>query len=131
MALEEELAVAEKKQVKEEKKKEKLPNPDDLTDEQIEAVKELEKSLWWEVLKDCMKKRIEKQEKDLLTLAKEHFLDPKKMGYTAFEVLGGFINWMGEMERLVNVLVTDPEEVQKAIKEVNDKEKEMVEWKWE
>ena len=45
MALEEELAVAEKKQVKENKKKEKLPNPDDLTDEQIEAVKELEKSL--------------------------------------------------------------------------------------
>ena len=33
---------------------------------------------------------------------------------------------MGEMERLVNVLVTDPEEVQKALKEVNDKEKEMV-----
>ena len=29
------------------------------------------------------------------------------------------------MERLVNVLVTDPEEVQKALKEVNDKEKEI------
>ena len=33
------------------------------------------------------------------------------------------------MERLVNVLTTDPEEIQKALEEVNEKEKEMVEGK--
>jgi hypothetical protein len=34
-----------------------------------------------------MEKRIKKQEEDIVSLAKDSFMDPKKMGYTAFEVL--------------------------------------------
>jgi hypothetical protein len=84
MALEEELMTqeAEAKQLEE-----KLSNPDDLTEDEIEAVKELKESAGWEVLKKCMEKRVKKQEEDLVVLAREHFMEPKKFGYTAFEVL--------------------------------------------
>ena len=104
-------------------------NFDDLTDEEIEAVKELEQMPWWEVLKKCMKKRIEKQEEDIVSLAKNNFMDPKKMGYTCFEVLGGFVQWMGEMERLVKVITADPEEIKKAVEALNKMDQEAVEWK--
>ena len=104
-------------------------NFDDLTDEEIEAVKELEQSPWWEVLKKCMKKRIEKQEEDIVSLAKNNFMDPKKMWYTCFEVLWGFVQWMGEMERLVKVITADPEEIRKAVEALNQMDQEAVEWK--
>ena len=104
-------------------------NFDDLTDDEIEAVKELEQSAWWEVLKKCMKKRIEKQEEDIVSLAKNNFMDPKKMGYTCFEVLWGFVQWMWEMERLVKVITADPEEIRKAVEALNNMDQEAVEWK--
>lgn len=130
MALEEELMKEEQKSVQKEEAEEK--NPDDLTDEEIEQVKELAAMPWWEVLIKCMKKRIKKQEDDLLVLAKEHFMEPKKLGYTAFEVLWGFIQWMGEMERLVKVLTADPEEIKAAVEALQKAESELTEWKkWE
>jgi len=109
--------------------KEENQNFDDLTDEEIEAVKELEQMPWWEVLKKCMEKRIKKQEEDIVSLAKNNFMDPKKMGYTCFEVLGGFVQWMGEMERLVKVITADPEEIRKAVEALNKMDQEAVEWK--
>lgn len=127
MALEEELMKADQKAGASEEAEEK--NPDDLTDEEIEAVKELAAMPGWEVLKKCMEKRIKKQEEDLLVLAKEHFMEPKKLGYTAFEVLGWFIQGMWEMERLVKVLTADPEEIKKAVDALNQAEKELTEWK--
>lgn len=127
MALEEELMKAEAEETEAEEKEQK--NFDDLTDEEIEAVKELAESAGWKVLQKCMEKRIKKQEEDILVLAKEHFMEPKKLGYTAFEVLWGFVQWMWEMERLVKVLITDPEEIEKAVKAMNQAEKEMTEWK--
>lgn len=128
MALEQELQDAEVKAwVKEE---EEIKNPDDLTDEEIEAVKELIEMAGWKVLEKCMEKRIKKQEDDILVLAKEHFMEPKKMWYTAFEVLWGFVQWMKEMERLVKVLTADPEEVQKAVDALNELEKQQAEGKW-
>lgn len=126
MALEEELMKADAESAKEEEAKEK--NFDDLTDEQIESVKELVAMPWWEVLTECMKKRIKKQEDDIVVLAKEHFMDPKKMGYSAFEVLWWFVQWMGEMERLVNVITADPEEVRKAMEDIQKAEEELT-WK--
>lgn len=130
MALEQEIQEKEA-QLDREKKADATEekNFDDLTDEEIEAVKELEQSPWWEVLKKCMKKRIEKQEEDIVSLAKNNFMDPKKMGYTCFEVLGGFVQWMGEMERLVKVITADPEEIRKAVEALNNMDKEAVEWK--
>lgn len=129
MALEQEIMEADAKaevEVKEEQ------NPDDLTDEEIEAVKELEQSAGWKVLCKCMEKRKKKQEDDILVLAKEHFMEPKKLWYTAFEVLGGFVQWMWEMERLVKVLTADPEELKKAVDTLNKMEQEHIEWKkWE
>ena len=127
MALEEELMKAEQETAKEEA--EETKNPDDLSDEEIEAVKELAIMPWWEVLKKCMEKRVKKQEEDLLVLAKEHFMEPKKLWYTAFEVLGGFIQWMWEMERLVKVLTTDPEEIKAAVEALQKAEQELTEWK--
>ena len=131
MALEQEIMEQEAKLDKEakatESKEEK--NFDDLTDDEIEAVKELEQMPWWEVLKKCMEKRIKKQEEDIVSLAKNNFMDPKKMGYTCFEVLGGFVQWMGEMERLVKVITADPEEIKKAVEALNQMDKEAVEWK--
>ena len=129
MALEQEIMEAEAKQDKAEATAEENKNFDDLTDEEIEAVKELEQMPWWEVLKKCMKKRIEKQEEDIVSLAKNNFMDPKKMGYTCFEVLGGFVQWMGEMERLVKVITADPEEIRKAVEALNNMDKEATEGK--
>lgn len=130
MALEQEIMEAEAKQDKEAKATEpEEKNFDDLTDEEIEAVKELEQMPWWEVLKRCMEKRIKKQEEDIVSLAKNNFMDPKKMGYTCFEVLGGFVQWMGEMERLVKVITADPEEIKKAVEALNKMDQEAVEWK--
>lgn len=131
MALEQELQEAEAKLdngVAEEKEENK--NFDDLTDEEIEAVKELAESAWWKVLVKCMEKRVKKQEEDIVSLAKNNFMDPKKFWYTAFEVLGWFVQWMGEMERLVKVLTADPEEIKKAVEAINNAEKEQVEKKW-
>lgn len=130
MALEQEIMEAEAKLDKEAKAETaEEKNFDDLTDDEIEAVKELEQMPWWEVLKKCMDKRIKKQEEDIVSLAKNNFMDPKKMGYTCFEVLGGFVQWMGEMERLVKVITADPEEIRKAVEALNKMDQEAVEWK--
>lgn len=130
MALEQEIMEQEAKLDKEAKATEtEEKNFDDLTDEEIEAVKELEQSAWWKVLTKCMEKRIKKQEEDIVSLAKNNFMDPKKMGYTCFEVLGGFVQWMGEMERLVKVITADPEEIRKAVEALNKMDQEAVEWK--
>ena len=131
MALEQEIMEQEAKLDKEAKatESEENKNFDDLTDEEIEAVKELEQSAWWKVLTKCMEKRIKKQEEDIVSLAKNNFMDPKKMGYTCFEVLGGFVQWMGEMERLVKVITADPEEIRKAVEALNKMDQEAVEGK--
>ena len=131
MALEQEIMEQEAKLDKEAKatNPEENKNFDDLTDEEIEAVKELEQMPWWKVLTKCMEKRIKKQEEDIVSLAKNNFMDPKKMGYTCFEVLGGFVQWMGEMERLVKVITADPEEIRKAVEALNKMDQEAVEWK--
>lgn len=104
-------------------------NPDNLTDEEIEQVKEMVAMPGWEVLVKCMEKRKKKQEDDIVVLAKEHFMEPKKFGYSAFEVLWAFVQWMWEMERLVKVLTADPEEIRKAVEALQAAEKEMTEWK--
>jgi hypothetical protein len=78
MALEEELMNAEQESAKEEEKETK--NPDDLTDEQIEQVKELVAMPGWKVLLDCMEKRVQKQKDDVIVLAKDNFLNPKPDG---------------------------------------------------
>lgn len=129
MALEEELMTANKEAEKEEEVKK---NPDDLTDEEIEAVKELILMPWWEVLKKCMKIRKEKQEENILALARDNCFNAKQDGYSFYEVLGALIQGMGEMERLVNVLTTDPEDVKKAQEALKNAEAimrgEKVEW---
>lgn len=128
MALEEELMTAEEA----EKKEEVTKNPDDLTDEEIDAVKELILMPWWEVLKKCMKIRKEKQEENILALARDNCFNAKTEGYSFYEVLGALIQGMGEMERLANVLTTDPEDVKKAQEAIKNAEAimrwEKVEW---
>jgi hypothetical protein len=76
MALEEEIMKADEAQQKEEEKETK--NPDDLTDEEIESVKELIAMPGWEVLKKCMKIRKEKQEENLLVLARDNCFNAKQ-----------------------------------------------------
>ena len=130
MALEQEIIDAEAKEEAEAKKvEEETKNFDDLTDEDIENVKELVAMPWWEVLTKCMEKRIKKQEEDIVSLAKNNFMDPKKLGYTAYEVLWGFVQWMWEMERLVKVITADPEEIKKAVEALNKMEQENIEGK--
>lgn len=124
MALEEEIMKADQESAKEEVKSENK-NFDDLTDEDIELVKECVAMPWWEILCKCMEKRIKKQEEDIVSLAKDSFMDPKKMGYTAFEVLWGFVQWMWEMQRLVKVITADPEEIKKAVEALQEAEKEL------
>lgn len=111
MALEEELMQADEA-TKEEEVEQK--NFDDLTDEEIEQVKELAQSAWWEILLKCMKKRVEKQDENILVLAKDNCFNAKTEGFSFYEVLWAFTQWMGEMERLVKVIITDPEDVKKA-----------------
>ena len=129
MALEQELQEAEAKQQEEEVE---VRNFDDLTDEEVEQVKELSQSAWWEILLKLMKKRVEKQEKDLIVLAKDNCFNPKVDGYTYYEILWAFLQWMWEMERLVNVVTADPEDVRKAQEAVRNAEAimrgEKVEW---
>ena len=119
MALEEELMTANEEA---EKKEEVTKNPDDLTDEEIDAVKELILMPWWEVLKKCMKIRKEKQEENILALARDNCFNAKTEGYSFYEVLGALIQGMGEMERLVNVLTTDPEDIKKAQEAIKNAE---------
>lgn len=129
MALEEELMKADEVQQEEEKE---TKNPDDLTDEEIEQVKELVAMPWWEVLKKCMKIRKEKQEENILVLARDNCFNAKTEGYSFYEVLGALIQGMWEMERLANILTTDPEEVKKAQEALQKAEAimrgEKVEW---
>ena len=129
MALEQELQEAEAKQQEEEVE---VRNFDDLTDEEVEQVKELSQSAWWEILLKLMKKRVEKQEKDLIVLAKDNCFNPKVDGYTYYEILWAFLQGMWEMERLVNVVTADPEDVRKAQEAVRNAEAimrgEKVEW---
>lgn len=112
MALEEELMQAN--EATEEKEEVEQKNFDDLTDEEIEQVKELAQSAWWEILLKCMKKRVEKQDENILVLAKDNCFNAKTEGFSFYEVLWAFTQWMGEMERLVKVIITDPEDVKKA-----------------
>ena len=58
-------------------------------------------------------------------------MDPKKEWYTCYEGLGGFVQGMGEMERLVKVITADPEEIKKVVDELNKMEQEQIEWKSE
>lgn len=129
MALEQELQEAEAKHQEEEVE---VKNFDDLTDEEVEQVKELSQSAWWEILLKLMKKRVEKQEKDLIVLAKDNCFNPKVDGYTYYEILWAFLQGMWEMERLVNVVTADPEDVRKAQEAVRNAEAimrgEKVEW---
>lgn len=129
MALEEELMTAETEQEKTEVEEK---NFDDLTDEEIEQVKELAQSAWWEVLLKCMKKRVKKQEESIIVLAKDNCFNAKTEGFSFYEVLGALIQGMGEMERLVKVITTDPEEVKKAQEAIKNAEAimrgEKVEW---
>lgn len=111
MALEEELMQANEAEEKEEVEQK---NFDDLTDEEIEQVKELAQSAWWEILLKCMKKRVEKQDENILVLAKDNCFNAKTEGFSFYEVLWAFTQWMWEMERLVKVIITDPEDVKKA-----------------
>ena len=130
MALEEELMTAEAAAWATEETSEENKNPDELTDEQVEQVKEMMAMPWWTVVCDCMDKRIKKQEDDILVLAKEHFMEPKKMGYSAFEVLWGFVQGMWEMQRLVKVITADPEEIRKAVEALQQAEAELTgQWK--
>lgn len=131
MALEQELQEEEKKtSAKEEKAEEK--NFDDLTDEEIEAVKEMAASAGWEVVKKCMEKRVKKQEENLVVLAKDNCFNPKQDWYTIYEVFWAFTMWMWEVERLIKVVTADPEELRKAQEAVQKAEAimrgEKVEW---
>ena len=129
MALEEEIMTAEQA---EEKKEVEQKNFDNLTDEQIESVKELAQSAWWEVLLWCMKKRVEKQDENILALAKDNCFNAKTEGFSFYEVLWAFTQGMGEMERLVKVIIQDPEDVRKAQEAIKNAEAimrwEKVEW---
>ena len=114
MALEQELMEADKKTSTEEEEKVEQKNLDDLTDEEIEAVKEMVAMPWWEIVKKCMEKRVKKQEENLVVLAKDNCFNPKQDWYTIYEVFWAFTMWMWEMERLVKVLTADPEDIKKA-----------------
>lgn len=125
MALEEELMTADKEQWNEEVEEK---NFDDLTDEQVEQVKELAQSAWWEILLKCMEKRVKKQEESIIVLAKDNCFNAKTEGFSFYEVLGALIQGMGEMERLVKVIITDPEDVKKAQEAISKAEAIM---RWE
>ena len=132
MALEQELMEADKKTSTEEEEKVEQKNLDDLTDEEIEAVKEMVAMPWWEIVKKCMEKRVKKQEENLVVLAKDNCFNPKQDWYTIYEVFWAFTMWMWEMERLVKVVTADPEELRKAQEAVQKAEAimrgEKVEW---
>ena len=124
MALEEELMETNESHETEEVEQK---NFDDLTDEQIEQVKELAQSAWREILLKCMEKRVKKQDENILVLAKDNCFNAKTEWFSFYEVLWAFTQWMWEMERLVKVIITDPEEVKKA-QEVVKKAEAMLRW---
>lgn len=123
MALEEELM--EKEENIEVEVKEK--NFNDLTDEEVEAVKELKASAGWEVLKKCIEKRKDAEEKSILHQIEDGFINPSSQGFTVFNVLWGFIQWMWMTERMVDVITQDPEEVKKA-QEAMEKAEAIMRW---
>lgn len=133
MALEEELMNAESaRDAEKEETVAQEKNPDDPTDEEIEAIKEVMAMPWWEALKRLMKIRIDKQEKNIIVLAKDNCFNAKAEWYSFYEVLGAFTQGMGEMERLAKVVTADPEEIKKAQEAIQKAEAimrwEKVEW---
>jgi len=123
MALEEELMEKEENVEVEVKQK----NYNDLTDEEVEAVKELKASAWWEVLKKCIEKRKDAEEKSILHQIEDGFINPSSQGFTVFNVLWGFIQGMWMTERMVDVITQDPEEVKKA-QEAMEKAEAIMRW---
>jgi hypothetical protein len=79
-----------------------------------------------------MEKRIEKQKEDIISLAKDNCFSPKPDGYTYYEILGAFIQWIGEIERFIKIVTADPEEIKKAMEAIKKAEAiargEKVEW---
>lgn len=132
MALEEEIMTANEAAEEKKEKEEEVKNFDNLTDEQIAAVKELAAWEGRDILLNCMKKRVEKQEESIIALAKDNCFNAKTEGFSFYEVLGAFIQGMGEMERLVKVIIQDPEDVRKAQEAIKNAEAimrgEKVEW---
>lgn len=130
MALEEELLEADKEE--EAVEEEKQENPNDLSDEEVEAIKELKATAWWEVLKKLISKRIDAEEKSILHQVEDWFINPSSQGFTVYNVLWWFIQGMKMTERLVDVVTQDPEEVKKAQKIMENAEAimrwEKVEW---
>lgn len=126
MALEEELMNAEaKEEAKAPVAQEK--NPDDPTDEEIEAIKEVMAMPWWEALKRLMKIREEKQKDNIIALAKDNCFNAKTDWFSFYEVLWAFMQGMWEMERLAKVVTADPEEIKKA-QEAIQKAEAMLRW---
>lgn len=111
MALEEELMHTEVEESTEEQKDENW-----LTWEELECLKTLKESAWWEVLLGLIKKRIEAEEKSIISQIKDWFINPSSTWFNVFNVLWGFIQWMWMAERLLNTVTQDPEEVKKAQK---------------
>lgn len=126
MALEEELIEKRKAMEKAREAIAKEKPEDELTDEEIEAVKELKESEWYKVLKKCIEKRMDHEKESVISLYKENFLQPKQQWLTVYEVIGWFLQGMQEYERIVDVITRDPEEVKKAIDEVNKADDEAI-----
>jgi len=114
MALEEELMNAEANAEAKEEPVEATKNEEDPTDEEVEAIKEVMAMPWWEALKRLMKIRLEKQEKNIIVLAKDNCFNAKTEWFSFYEVLWAFMQGMGEMERLAKVVTADPEDIKKA-----------------
>ena len=130
MSLEQELMEQEEKLDKKatEKVEEKKKSDDDLTDEEIQAVKELKEAEWYKVLCDCVEKRIKQfKEKTIEPLMIDNCFTPKQHSWISiYEVFGSFISWMNEFKKIADVITIDPEELQKAIDETNKAEQELL-----
>ena len=93
---------------------------DQLTPEQKRMITELETNEGFVILKWLVDEIIEETKNQVVAQA-ENYSAVKSHGYTVYEILGAFMNWLKTYSSIVNEIAHE-DELQKAVDDVNKSE---------
>ena len=93
---------------------------DELTPEQKKLLMSLEKNEAFDLLKK-MVDEIYEETKNQIVMQAENYSAVKSHGYTIYEILWAFNNWLKTFENIVHDIANE-DEVEKAVNEVNESE---------
>ena len=93
---------------------------DELTADQKLSIIELGKHEWFKLLKKLVDEIHDETEKQITAQA-NNYSAVKSHGYTIYEILGAFNNWLKTFESIVDE-ISQEDDVEKAVDEVNKSE---------